>query len=32
MTRVSLTATAAYLPENWMSAAEVSARAGSLSR
>ena len=28
MTRVSLAATAAYLPENWMSAAEVSARSG----
>ncbi len=28
MTRVSLTATAAYLPERWMSAAEVAARSG----
>jgi len=28
MTRVSLAATAAYLPENWMSAAEVAARSG----
>jgi 3-oxoacyl-[acyl-carrier-protein] synthase III len=28
MTRVSLAATAAYLPENWMSAAEVGARSG----
>lgn len=28
MTRVSLAATAAYLPETWMSAAEVAARSG----
>ena len=28
MTQVSLAATAAYLPERWMTAAEISARSG----